>query len=60
MEPGAARGNRIQVRLTDAERAEVDAAVARAGLDISDWLRDAILGAARRDVSPKKPAKRPL
>lgn len=56
LEPGAARGNRVQFRLTDAERAEVDAAALRVGQDLSDWVRAVVLDAARRPA--KKPGKR--
>lgn len=41
-----ARGNVFTLRLSDAERAAIDAAADRARLPVTQWARAALLGAA--------------
>jgi antitoxin component of RelBE/YafQ-DinJ toxin-antitoxin module len=38
----------LQIRLTDAERAEYQKAAERAGLSLSEWIRSCLGKAARR------------
>jgi hypothetical protein len=45
--PNARMGSPLLVRLSDAERAELQAAADRAGQPISVWARDQMLRAAR-------------
>lgn len=42
------RGERITVRFTDEERAELERVAQVAGLPIAEWIRTAALRAARR------------
>ncbi len=41
--PGEARGNTLRIRLTDAERAKIDAEAARHDMDPSAWARAVLL-----------------
>lgn len=45
----------LRIRLTNSERAELDAAADLAGLPTSTWLRDLGLAAARASQSPNQP-----
>jgi len=42
------RSGRIEIRVSGPEQAAMDAAAGRAGLKLSEWLRDVALKAARR------------
>ncbi|HWA71546.1 MAG TPA: toxin-antitoxin system HicB family antitoxin [Polyangiaceae bacterium] len=46
--PGEKKSGRIEIRVTEAEHAAMEAAAARAELPLSEWLRDVALKAARR------------
>jgi uncharacterized protein (DUF1778 family) len=48
---GKARGAPLSLRLTPSERAAVDAAAARAGRKLSDWCRDVLAAASRRETT---------
>ncbi len=45
-----AKSDRIQARLSVAEREKIDAAVAKSGLKESEWVRKALLSASDRDI----------
>lgn len=45
---GVTRRERIEIRASEAERAELEAAARDAGQTLSDWLRQVGLAAARR------------
>jgi len=44
---GTAKGSVIAFRVTDSERAEIDAAAERAGVSLTRWARETLLSAAR-------------
>lgn len=48
LDPSEAKGQYIQVRLTDAERDEYRAAAKRAGVSLSEWIRGCLSRAAKR------------
>jgi hypothetical protein len=52
--PGEARDNILRIRLTDAERAELDAAAESKALDTSAWARSLLLELARKRQDPKR------
>jgi uncharacterized protein (DUF1778 family) len=45
-----AKSDRIQARLTPAERDKIDAAVAKSGLKESAWVRKALIAASEGDI----------
>jgi hypothetical protein len=49
---GEAKTNTLRIRMTDAERAELDTAASRAGEETSTWAR-ALLLAGARGPAPK-------
>lgn len=51
--PGESRTNTLRIRLTEAERARIDALAARSGQEPSAWARTILLA-----VPPGKPGKR--
>jgi hypothetical protein len=52
---GEARDNILRVRLTDAERAEIDRAAQGKGLESSTWARFELLGLARQAAQSRNP-----
>lgn len=52
---GTPKQGLLQIRVTDAERTEIDAAAVDAGKPVSTWARETLLDAAR---SVKKSTKR--
>ena len=48
LDPGEAKDQVYQLRLTAAERASYEAAAQRAGKTVSAWIRDKLLRAAKR------------
>jgi hypothetical protein len=42
-------GSVFQIRLSDAERAEYQAAAERAGVALAEWMRDRLSKAAKRE-----------
>lgn len=51
---GKPKEERLEIRFTDDEKREVDAAAARSGKPLATWARDSLLELAR---AAKKPAK---
>lgn len=51
--PDAYKGKLLSVRFTGEERAILDAAAAKDGLDLSAWARRTLLDAARALPSPR-------
>jgi hypothetical protein len=47
-DPGEVRSNVLRVRLTEEERAELNAAAAAKGLETSSWARSELLALARK------------
>jgi uncharacterized protein (DUF1778 family) len=45
-----AQGARIYLRAADDEKAEFEQAAAMAGLSLSDWIRDRLKAAAKREL----------
>jgi uncharacterized protein (DUF1778 family) len=48
-DPSGTKGERIEIRVAPAERQSIDAAATAAGLERSDWMRDRLLKAAKRE-----------
>jgi uncharacterized protein (DUF1778 family) len=46
------KGNALQIRLTDEERAACDEAAESTGQKLSAWARDTLVRAARRKAKP--------
>jgi hypothetical protein len=51
---GESRENILRIRLTEAERAELDAAAQAKALDTSAWARSALLELAQKRAAPKQ------
>ena len=47
MRPGEARTIMFSIRVSEAERAVIEAAAEREGVPASDWARDILIAAAR-------------
>lgn len=50
-EPEQAKSSQLQVRVTEAEKAEFFDASERAGIPLSEWARNVLLRAARRKAT---------
>ena len=48
---GKAASESVRVRLTEAERAEIDAAAKRAGQSLATFMRDASLSVAKKSLT---------
>jgi|tagenome__1003787_1003787.scaffolds.fasta_scaffold14230037_1 hypothetical protein len=48
--PGEAKGHRLQIRVTDAELSECQEAARKAALSLSEWVRDRVSRAAKREA----------
>ena len=53
------KSGRLEVRVSGAEREEIEAAAELAGLPVSVWVRERLLAAADQDPDPKRVAERP-
>jgi uncharacterized protein (DUF1778 family) len=51
--------HRVSARLTEVERAAIDAAATASGKTLSDWVRDALAAAAREAQSAPQTAVKP-
>ena len=49
-DPGGKASKLYPVRLTDAERAQYEQAAKRAGVSVSEWMRDRLARAAKREA----------
>jgi predicted HicB family RNase H-like nuclease len=49
-DPSGKASKLFPVRLTDAERAEYERAATRAEISVSEWIRDRLAKAARREA----------
>jgi hypothetical protein len=58
-EKGSARDKLLQVRLRGAEYVEFQTAAEMSGLDLSAWVRERLLIAARREGAPAQQKRRP-
>jgi hypothetical protein len=54
-----AKYSQLRIRLTEAERAELDRVAHDAGKGTSTWARDALLDLARDAESPKRTKQKP-
>jgi hypothetical protein len=50
LSPGEAKGAVLQIRLTEAQRAEYAQAAERAGMSLSAWIRDRLAKASKREA----------
>jgi len=53
--PSESKNNVLRIRLTTDERAELDHAAARDGMETSTWARDWLLTLTRQMAKGKKP-----
>ncbi len=49
-DPGGKASKLFPVRLTEAERARYEEAAKRAGVSVSEWIRDRLARAAKREA----------
>ncbi len=50
------KSHMMRIRMSESERAEIDAAATASGMTTSAWARDLLLSAAREPTVPKKKA----